>query len=50
MQRRIDGFLLRRTSEINQRFLPDKTTFTVFCRPSLLQVCRPGPPWAGMSR
>jgi len=40
MQRRIDGFLLRRTSEINQRFLPDKTTFTVFCRPSLLQVCR----------
>jgi len=43
MQRRIDGFLLRRTSEINQRFLPDKTTFTVFCRPSLLQVCRPGP-------
>ena len=38
LQRRIDGFLLRRTSNLNAQYLPAKTTFTVFCRPSSLQV------------
>lgn len=38
LQQRIDRFMLRRTAELNERYLPNKTTFTIFCRPSPLQV------------
>lgn len=38
LKRRVDGFVLRRTAEVNQRFLPPLTTTVVWCRPSALQV------------
>lgn len=31
--------MLRRTADVNKRFLPPLTTFVVFCRPSPLQAC-----------
>ena len=31
--------MLRRTSDVNKRFLPPLATFIVFCRPSPLQAC-----------
>ncbi len=34
----VDTFVLRRTSEVNQRYLPCLSTFVVFCKPSALQV------------
>ncbi|KAK9862149.1 hypothetical protein WJX84_011079 [Apatococcus fuscideae] len=34
----IDTFVLRRTSEVNQRYLPCLATFVLFCRPSALQI------------
>lgn len=38
LKRRVDGFVLRRTAEINQRFLPPLTTTVVWCRPTPLQL------------
>lgn len=38
LKRRVDGFVLRRTAEVNQRFLPPLTTTVVWCRPSALQL------------
>lgn len=38
LTRRVDAFLLRRTSELNARYLPPLTKFVVFCPPSELQV------------
>ena len=35
---RVDSFVLRRTNEINARYLPSLTNYVVFCRPSDLQV------------
>ena len=31
--------MLRRTADVNKRFLPPLMTFIVFCRPSPLQAC-----------
>ena len=38
LARRVDSFVLRRTSEINARYLPPLTNYVVFCRPTDLQV------------
>ena len=38
LSRRVDSFVLRRTNEINARYLPPLTNCVVFCRPSHLQV------------
>ena len=38
LSRRVDSFVLRRTNEINARYLPPLTNYVVFCRPSDLQV------------
>jgi hypothetical protein len=38
LQLRIADFMLRRTAELNEKYLPDKMTYTIFCRPSRLQV------------
>lgn len=38
LSRRVDSFVLRRTNEINARYLPALTNYVVFCRPSDLQV------------
>ena len=38
LSRRMDSFVLRRTNEINARYLPPLTNYVVFCRPSDLQV------------
>ncbi|KAL0049394.1 hypothetical protein WJX82_001168 [Trebouxia sp. C0006] len=38
LSRRVDSFVLRRTNEINARYLPPLTNYVVFCRPSHLQV------------
>jgi SNF2 family DNA or RNA helicase len=38
LQLRISDFMLRRTAELNEQYLPDKVTYTIFCRPSRLQV------------
>ncbi|KAL6785495.1 RAD54A [Auxenochlorella protothecoides x Auxenochlorella symbiontica] len=35
---RISGFMLRRTAEVNARFLPPLSVYIVFCRPSELQL------------
>ena len=37
--RRVEAVVLRRTAEVNKRFLPPLATFIVFCRPSPLQAC-----------
>lgn len=37
LKRRVDGFVLRRTAEVNQRFLPPLTTVVVWCRPTAIQ-------------
>ncbi len=42
LQRRVDGFMLRRTADLNAKYLPRKTTWTVFCRPTQLQARRGG--------
>ena len=34
-----DAFVLRRTAELNAKFLPPASTYIVFCRPSPLQAC-----------
>lgn len=34
----VSAFVLRRTAEVNSRYLPPLTTYVVFCRPSPLQV------------
>ena len=34
-----DAFVLRRTAEVNAKFLPPASTYIVFCRPSTLQAC-----------
>jgi len=34
-----DAFVLRRTAELNAKFLPPASTYIVFCKPSQLQVC-----------
>ena len=38
LQARCDAVVLRRTSEVNRRFLPPKTEMVVFCRPAAAQV------------
>ena len=38
LSRRVDSFVLRRTNEINARYLPNLTNYVVFCQPSDLQV------------
>ena len=38
LARRVDSFVLRRTSEINARYLQSLTNYVVFCRPTDLQV------------
>lgn len=35
---RVASFVLRRTAELNRQYLPPLTNFTVFCKPSDLQV------------
>ena len=35
--------MLRRTAEVNHRYLPALTNYTVFCRPTALQVGGSGP-------
>eukprot|EP00891_Asterochloris_glomerata_P002075 jgi/Astpho2/2075/e_gw1.00038.344.1_t len=35
---RVASCMLRRTAEVNHRYLPALTTYTVFCRPTALQV------------
>ena len=37
--RRVEAVVLRRTADVNKRFLPPLMTFIVFCRPSPLQAC-----------
>jgi DNA repair and recombination protein RAD54B len=38
LNRTIQMFVLRRTKDINERYLPPKTEMVVFCRPSELQL------------
>ncbi|KAK9822627.1 hypothetical protein WJX81_000343 [Elliptochloris bilobata] len=38
LARRVEAVVLRRTADVNARFLPPLTKFVVFCRPSPLQV------------
>lgn len=38
LSRRMDVFLLRRTSDAIAKFLPPLSSFVVFCRPTELQV------------
>ncbi|KAL3144372.1 hypothetical protein ABBQ32_004125 [Trebouxia sp. C0010 RCD-2024] len=38
LSRRVDSFVLRRTNEINARYLPALTSYVIFCKPSDLQV------------
>ncbi len=39
LKRLKDAFVLRRTAEVNAKFLPPASTYIVFCRPSPLQAC-----------
>ena len=38
LQRLVAGFILRRTEEVNEAYLPPKEEISVFCRPSPFQV------------
>ena len=38
LARRVDSFVLRRTNELNAKYLPPLTNYVAFCRPSQLQV------------
>ncbi|KAK9809182.1 hypothetical protein WJX72_010957 [[Myrmecia] bisecta] len=38
LNRRVDSFVLRRTAELNARYLPPLTTLVVFCKASELQL------------
>jgi DNA repair and recombination protein RAD54B len=42
LNRRKESFVLRRTAELNARFLPPLHSYIVFCRPTELQA-RPKP-------